>query len=73
MTQEEKIKELKELNVAYECAQEYDNCPEPSEADEILDILFDYDKYELVAILKKYSGWSCSDIQNTISRKIKLL
>ena len=73
MTQEDIIKELKELAVAYKCALEYDNCPETTEADAILENLLDYGKDELIAILNKYCGWSCSDIESTTFKKIGLL
>ena len=33
------IEELKELAVAYKCALEYDNCPDASEVDDIIDII----------------------------------
>ncbi len=73
MTQEEKIKELKELAIAYKCSLEYDNCPEATEVDNILEKLFDYDKDELIVILNKYCGWSCSNIETATFKKIELL
>jgi hypothetical protein len=73
MTQEDKIKELKKLAVAYKCALEYDNCPEATEADNILENLLDYGKDELVTILNKYCGWSCGDIERSAFTVIEWL
>ena len=73
MEQSEKIKELKEISVAYKCALEYDYCPEGSEADDIVENLFDYDKEELIGILNKYCGWSPGDLEGLTFTKINEL
>lgn len=70
---EDKIKELKELAIAYKCALEYDNCPEPTEVDTILDSILIYDREELITILNTYCGWSTGDIESTTFMKLELL
>ena len=73
MSQEERIKELKNISIAYKCALEYDNCPGEETADEILGNLLDHDREELINILKKYQGWSCTDIESETFRKVDTL
>jgi hypothetical protein len=41
---------------------EYDYCPEPSEAFNIVEDYFDHDLNDLQRILKEYEGWSPSNL-----------
>lgn len=70
---DEKIKKLKELNIACQCALEYDNCPDESQAEWLIENLLNYDKDELILILKKYKGWHYGDLADEIVGKVEFL
>ena len=72
-TQEDKIRELKQLNIAYSIAVEYDVCPEPYKVDEILTLFIDFDRDELKEILGKYQGCNYRNVINLILAKISRL
>jgi len=63
----EKNQKLKDLAIAYKCAQEYDYCPDSSEVDDVLKIIWrDIDRDVLIKILDKYSGYSTGDIEGNV-------
>lgn len=62
----EKIKELKELGIAYKCALEFDHCPDGTEADYIIENIVDYNKNELIEILDRYEGFNTTDIESSV-------
>lgn len=63
---EDKIKELKELSLAYKAANEYDYCPSSEKAEYICENLFAADVEELKAVLDEYQGWSPGDIKEKV-------
>ena len=69
----EKIKELKLLNIAYQSAIAYDNCPDIDEAEEIKSEHSFAENLQLSDIktaLDLYAGWSPSDFESRIVNKI---
>jgi hypothetical protein len=66
----DKIQELKDLRIAYECAINYDHVPSREEADELIsDILpksMKVEKERLEKILDKYEGNSDGNIRDYV-------
>lgn len=81
MKDEEKIKKLKELAIARECALEYDYCPNSSEIDDILNDETGLDSGDFVTLSRDYfskilddnRGRRPDEIENHICRIIKSL
>ncbi len=72
----ENIKELKLLAIAYQCATNYDYCPEPSEVDTIKETyLFadDYTTEDIKEALTKHKGTSPERLVNQMIPKIDKL
>lgn len=73
----DKIKKLKDLAIAYECAINYDYVPDKYEAEEIFEeILPSYmnpNIEEIERILEEYEGNSDRNITNLILKLIKEL
>ncbi len=75
-TLEDKIIKLKTLNIAYQSAIVYDNCPCFNEAEEIKENEYFAEGLELGEIrtaLKLYEGWSPSDFESKIISAIGCL
>lgn len=70
----DKIKQLKELRIAYECAINYDYVPNKSESKELIELMIpgyiDISISELEEILEQYEGSSDGIIINKIIRLI---
>lgn len=70
------IRLLKLLNIGYQAATSYDNCPNIEEAQEIKENEIFAEKLELSEIriaLEKYEGWSPSDFESKIVATINCL
>lgn len=73
---DENIKVLKYLNIAYQAAIAYDNCPDIDEAEEIKENEIFAEKLELSDIqlaLDHFAGWSPSDFESKIISAINCL
>ena len=79
--QEVSEQEIKNLEIALDKAQialdvagDYDYCPDSSEAETIIEDLFDYDLEELRTILDQYKDYSFSALDSLVTemtRKLK--
>jgi hypothetical protein len=75
--------EIKDLQIALDEAQialdvtgDYDYCPDSSEAESIIEELFDYDLVELRRILDEYKNYSYSNLEDIVkemTRELKTL
>jgi len=60
---------LKDLQIVHRLASEFDFCPGQDMIDEAMEGV-DHDKDDLLRILKKYAGWSSSDVESAVFKAV---
>ena len=71
MTLEQQEKQLEEAKIALDVAGNYDYCPDPEEAEDIIENLMSYDLEDMRRILKEYSGMSYSNLEDMVEEMEK--